>query len=513
MSFTSRRAGGLAGLSFIATTGLLGAYLGYPGLRKAQAATTCTVTTADDAGAGSLRQCLLDTASGTITFDPSVTDTIALSSDLPQVTLTSSLTITGNGTENTRINGRENSVFDFAGNHTVSISGLTVENGYVDNASLGGGGAIYSESGNVTITDSRFEGNDAYINGGAIHAKDGSVTITGSIFTSNSTYFSGGAISAESISVTNSTFTGNTSTTSGAGGALFTDGGAMTVNDSTFRNNSAYYRGGAIDAYRGEVTVTGSTFVGNSSSGDGGAIGTLLGSANIRVISSTFTGNSAVRGGAIFAQNAGSSVAVSFSTVSGNTTSGGSSGALHAVGSLSVTNSIVSNASGGDVQGASVTLSYSLLGTYAGTVPSSVIVGEDPLLGALADNGGPTQTMMPGAGSPVLGAANPAGAPATDQRGYTRTTNGRADMGAVERLGVPPTSDPSQVPPSWHQAQGRQQQESVCPPGMAPSWAQWPNEGTGGWTCEWTTWWDVNEGVGGGWVTTPGFRAGRIPGL
>jgi hypothetical protein len=85
-------------------------------------------------------------------------------------------------------------------------------------------------------------------------------------------------------------------------------------------------------------------------------------------------------------------------------------------------------------------------------------------------------------------------------------------MGAVERLGVPPAADPSQVPPSWHQAQGREQREAVCPPGMAPSWAQWPNEGTGGWTCEWTTWWDVNEGVGGGWVTTPGLRAGSMPG-
>jgi len=112
----------------------------------------------------------------------------------------------------------------------------------------------------------------------------------------------------------------------------------------------------------------------------------------------------------------------------------------------------------------------------------------------------------------VLGAANPDGAPATDQRGFARTTNGQADMGAVQRAAQAPEPDLSQVPPSWHQAQGREEREALCPPGMAPSWAQWPNEGTGGWTCEYTTWWDVNEGVGGGWVTTPGLREGSMPG-
>jgi hypothetical protein len=64
------------------------------------------------------------------------------------------------------------------------------------------------------------------------------------------------------------------------------------------------------------------------------------------------------------------------------------------------------------------------------------IVGVDPQLGPLMDNGGPTETMLPGESSPVIDAADPlfGGPPYEDQRGgrYSRIVNDRADMGAVE---------------------------------------------------------------------------------
>ena len=53
----------------------------------------------------------------------------------------------------------------------------------------------------------------------------------------------------------------------------------------------------------------------------------------------------------------------------------------------------------------------------------------DPLLGTLGDNGGPTQTAMPGTGSPAIGAGK--GCPATDQTGKARPANG-CTAGAVE---------------------------------------------------------------------------------
>jgi hypothetical protein len=115
--------------------------------------------------------------------------------------------------------------------------------------------------------------------------------------------------------------------------------------------------------------------------------------------------------------------------------------------------------------------------------------------------------MRPEVGSPAIGTASTIEAPATDQRGFARTTEGTADMGAVESQAVPPTPDLSQVPPSWFQATQRGGPAAPCPDGTDPSWAEWPNDRTGGWTCEQTTWWDVNKGTKGGWVTTPGFRA------
>jgi CSLREA domain-containing protein len=65
---------------------------------------------------------------------------------------------------------------------------------------------------------------------------------------------------------------------------------------------------------------------------------------------------------------------------------------------------------------------------------------EAPLqLGALADNGGPTPTLLPITGSPLVDAADDARCAATDQRGVARPQDGGSgggcDVGAVE--GVP----------------------------------------------------------------------------
>ena len=56
----------------------------------------------------------------------------------------------------------------------------------------------------------------------------------------------------------------------------------------------------------------------------------------------------------------------------------------------------------------------------------------NPLLGALAANGGPTETHGLLAGSPAIDAANPTGAPATDQRGVARPVGTGFDIGAFE---------------------------------------------------------------------------------
>ena len=61
-------------------------------------------------------------------------------------------------------------------------------------------------------------------------------------------------------------------------------------------------------------------------------------------------------------------------------------------------------------------------------------VGVDPLLGPLADNGGPTLTRLPQLGSPAIETGNNALALSTDQRGtgFPRTIGATTDAGATE---------------------------------------------------------------------------------
>lgn len=638
-----RRGVGLAGVSMVATTGLLSAYVGYPGLRRASAVTNCTVSNNGDTATGApgvsgqLRYCLyaVDGDGGTITFDSSI-GTISLVDNLPGITLSSSLTITGAGRTDTIIDGvGANEGFDFTG-ADVSLSSLTITNTYEDgtsgdairmrssntvtltsvnitdnasdyaaiysggdvnasastfsgnqadddsgaaihakgsvtvlnstfsnNTADGDGGAIYSYDGTIDVTDSTFTSNDAGGSGGALYAnanttgavvitdstftsntsiKDGgavktrqngaTITVSGSTFTNNHAYYAGdgfrsfgGAIfSYGNLTVDSSTFTGNkagvTGDSGGGGGALYVKYGVLNVTDSTFENNSALYSGGAVMTYANHTqTVSGSTFVGNSAGLTGGAIYAYYSSLDIE--NSTFTGNYAGNEGSAIYTYYGDAT-VDFCTITANTAGSVGASAVYDFDygtTLTISNSILynnvdSNGDAYDVRADNdLNLTYSLLTSASsfsagGTDTTSNLLYGDPLLGSLADNGGPTRTMLPASASPVIGMANASGAPSFDQRGFTRTTNGLADMGSVEVGGIAPEPDLSQVPPSWFQAQQRQEQTAVCPPDMFGSWAEWPNGGTGGWTCEWVTWWDVNKGSKGGWVTTPGFNPG-----
>ena len=79
-------------------------------------------------------------------------------------------------------------------------------------------------------------------------------------------------------------------------------------------------------------------------------------------------------------------------------------------------------------------------------------ITADPLLQALAGNGGPTQTMLPGEGSPALDAGSAFGL-TTDQRGLCRpfdlpavsNFDDATDIGAVE-VGAQPCPEPPPPP-------------------------------------------------------------------
>ena len=68
----------------------------------------------------------------------------------------------------------------------------------------------------------------------------------------------------------------------------------------------------------------------------------------------------------------------------------------------------------------------------------NVADGNDPMLGALANNSGPTQTMLPQPGSPLIDAIQPVSECQVDvdQRGVSRPQIKGCDTGAVEVLGA-----------------------------------------------------------------------------
>jgi uncharacterized repeat protein (TIGR01451 family) len=100
-----------------------------------------------------------------------------------------------------------------------------------------------------------------------------------------------------------------------------------------------------------------------------------------------------------------------------------------------------------DCSGVITSLGHNLIKSTAGcTITGDTtgnITGQDPQLGSLFNNGGPTRTHLPSATSPAIDAGTSTGAPATDQRGISRPQGAAVDIGAVEVAGASttPTAD------------------------------------------------------------------------
>ena len=175
------------------------------------------------------------------------------------------------------------------------------------------------------------------------------------------------------------------------------------------------------------------TISGNTTDGNGGGVYVTDGcTGELRIENSTITDNEAGSGGGVYVIDASvTEVFIENSIIAGNT-------------ATNVTPA--DSASGNDIYSdtGTVAIDYSLIGDTVGyTASGTGNLSGDPMLGALADNGGPTKTHLPQAGSPVIDAGDPgfAAPPSTDQRGYARVSGGRIDMGAVESGSgaLPPT--------------------------------------------------------------------------
>lgn len=204
--------------------------------------------------------------------------------------------------------------------------------------------------------------------------------------------------------------------------ALVSGGGMRNENNSnpalinvTFSGNTADEGGGAIYNHQSSPTLSNVTFSANTSAGWGGGLTNYQSSPTLRNV--TFSDNVGGTGGAIF--NSGGSV-IMINTIVANSVSGGDCvGAVDA----SSKNNLIKDTT-------------NTCGLSDGT--NGNVIGLDPQLGALTNNGGFTQTMALGATSPAIDKGdNAACADANtvnnlDQRGVLRPQNITCDIGAYE---------------------------------------------------------------------------------
>ena len=433
-------------------------------LAPAAEAATFTVTNTNDSGAGSLRQAIetanTDAAADTILFQSGLSGTITLTTG--QLDITESVTITGPGAANLTVSGNNASrvfyLYNSASNIAVGISGLTIANGNENigaglvnfdedlvldgvvirnNTASGDGGGLWMDgfSMDVTIRNSQITGNTAGDDGGGIYVEDtgGLLLIEDSVISGNTATQDGGGIyfydPDDAINISRTTISGNTaegnlgrapggSAAYGNGGGIYmydTDGGPFTISDSTLSGNTAGQGGGAYFYGPDDpVEIIGSTVSGNAAQyGDGGGLN-FYNNYGVNMRHATIVDNSAI----------------------------GVGGGVYTFGEVAIEHSVVANNTSSDnadlATGANtIDLRFSLVestGTAGINDNGGNQFSVDPMLGALANNGGSTQTHLPLAGSPAIDSGDPTfvGPPTTDQAGNPRIVNGTIDLGAVE---------------------------------------------------------------------------------
>ena len=309
----------------------------------------------------------------------------------------------------------------------TELSGFAIRKGNARaDDGFGGGLRITSCSGNFRVMDMLFTDNTAY-SGGGIATFVSDPAITRVVFSANYVL--------------------------SYGGGFYNQNGSPSLIDVTFENNwtiEPASPGGGMHStntdpgiYTVAPVLTNVTFSNNSALAGGG--GAMFNNLSDTVYTNvTFTGNSAnVRGGAIL--NEGSSPVFNNVTFSGNTAANPAQGNAM-INILSgatpsapvINNSILWETGDADIVnegGSTVTINDSIMhdgSCPAGGACTNVQFNADPVLGALADNGGFTRTMALGTGSSAIDAGNNITCAATDQRGVTRPQGLICDVGAYE---------------------------------------------------------------------------------
>src|SRR5438067_8374119 len=411
--------------------------------------------------------------SGTVTLTAGCTYTMTVKDNTAEgdnafPDIPGTVTGVGNGATITRGGTNKFRFFIVDDGGSLNLSNVTLDNGSIPAGDVHGGAGILNRStlvvSGVTFLNNKSMGSTG---GGAIDNHDlGQLTVSNSTFTGN-VALQGGAIEDEatvchttsavcgSATVTPSTFTNNSTTSFGGGGfesQLNASTPAVCVDQTTFPRPSCQQAGGAHDY------LTGNTFNGNSAVTEGGGIANF---GTMTLSNSTLYNNTAGTAGGGGIQNTGSVTSLQ-TTLSANTSPFGANihtfndpaqpGPAITTVQMSIVNAGVTGANCSPTPSTITDGGYNLdSGTSCGFSTSNHSLNStDPMLGPLASNGGPTQTMALMSGSPAINVIPTSFAGcngSTDQRGVSRPQGAGCDIGAFETdNGTTPDSTPPSVP-------------------------------------------------------------------
>ena len=342
-------------------------------------------------------------------------------------------------------------------------TGGSVDQDFHDTGGSGGfalGGGVWVGPGTATINNTTFDDTEA--NGGPSGtggngvnpggaADGGGLYSLGTVTVTNSTFHLAEANGGDGGDAFGSTCLGGHQAGDGGGGrggAIFADGGTMTINTATFANNVATGGNGGDGGQN-----DGGLNCGNHGAGGlayGGAV-TNANAATLNIKHGTISLNDALAGNTgvntpgvnkpprLAAEGTGGGIRVGPGSVTLENTIIAGNTAANGLG-----DNTGAPTPGPNVDGAVVSNGHNLLGNATeatGFTGTGDLIGANPMLAPLADNGGPTETMELLAGSDAIDAGVAAGA-TTDQRGEPRTvddpgvpneaTSDGTDIGAFE---------------------------------------------------------------------------------
>ena len=386
--------------------------------------------------------------------------------------------ISGNST--TQALGSGGGVYIRGGTLNMSYSSITsnlAPGGEADGSGLFGYQAVLNIDSSVISGNSMTGSNSE---GAGIFSKDSDLNLSTSVVSVNFTtgtqsegaglYISGGTASIDNVTLSLNTTSGLDSV---GGGIAIVDNAIVEIVDSTLNLNSTSgigASGGGIHNLSGDLLIRDSTISNSSVSGlnaVGGGIFSdtnLTGTERTTILNSTVSGNSSEEaGGGLF--NANGLTSIQHSTVTNNSVpifgygagvaSFGDTATLTQVYSSIIAGNSLTDVDrvGGVFNESFLSQGYNVIGTGlslgAFNAPGDQTNVTNPMIGPLADNGGPTQTHALLVGSPAVNTGDPAFSPAStapllthDQRGTNfGRASGRIDVGAFESLFADFTSD------------------------------------------------------------------------